>query len=346
MYNKRAHISLIILVLVLMYLVTTMSNAAEVNSNEHIKILVTSSTLAEIVKVLGNASLIKVINIIPPTVDPHIYEPSLRDLIKAVSEADLIVTSGPHHLPIEESIFRLKSEGLIKTKILGFDDYVAHGLKPLTIDSKLINYHGFFFSLSGMKAVIEACINSLSELNISNLNIMKEKSEVYLNYLEKIYDYVRRRASKYEVILYSPILQYLMHDLNIKVIRILTPEVGVEIPLKELSKVLEMYQEGYYDFIILTDIDLEHSSKILSYLRENDIPYVIVEVKGKSPEDVLLNLLTSLIEISNLTEKSKPEKTGEFVGERLILWLSITVNVVLASILLITIIKVKIKPER
>ncbi len=294
-------LSKLCLVMLMIMMLLSISNIMLADSAKtEILVITTIKPMHDIIESVIDEG-IAVENIVPPGVDPHKYEVPLRELTKYLRRADIVITSGPKHTVTEERIFKLRSEGLVNATVLGFQDYVLHGLRPLKVDNS-INYHGFFFSLSGVRAVLLTFMDSLMKINYSKLSVVKAKSMKYLDTLTRIYVYGAKKYGGLRVALYSPILQYVVHDLNISTITIIVPELGVEPSLAKLNHVKDLYRKGEIDCVLLTDADLNHNPKITSFLEESGITYVVINVTGEDPYDVVLGLLTEIPKCTLHTE--------------------------------------------
>ena len=102
-----------------------------------------------------------------------------------------------------------------------------------------------------------------------------------------------------------------MNDLNISVEYIVTLELGMEPSIIRLKHVEELYKEGMIDCVMLTDADLNLNPKVAQFLNESKVSYVIIDVMGKDPYGVILEVLTKLPECKGLiSTDSKPQSSS------------------------------------
>jgi ABC-type Zn uptake system ZnuABC Zn-binding protein ZnuA len=301
-------------------------------------VVVTDEPLAGVVREIGG-EYVEVRGILPPGADPHSYEPSAQELLSLVGGASLIVMTGPHHLPVEERIEQLSNEGLIRARILDYRDYQGEGLKLLEIDGSL-NPHGYFFSLSGLRAIAKACAGELSRLMPDKSGYFKQRLNAYLERLALIEDAVKRlNVHGVKVALVDPALQYIAEDLGLDVEATLMTAHGVEPSPEEVAGIMRLAREGRVSLVLLSDIGLMEGSAIMAALKENNVPYALIPLLDFSDRPELASISAASIVESRLQSGGGVGGAGS-LSDALLLP-SLVANCVLALILILLILKVR-----
>lgn len=248
--------------------------------------------LNRVVKVIGGIH-VKVDSIIPYGVDPHNYEPSINELLK-VYRAQIIVMTGPSHLPVEEKIKSMIAKGEIKAIVVDYRDYLKQGLKPLYLPNGEINPHGYFISYNGLKAIAKAILNALIRVDPEHSKYYKDNFESYIKYLNSILN-----ASKHvtkdlnvSVCLLTPIMSYVLRDLNIRSSLIVMYSHEYEPSLRDLNVIVKKYRCGLFDVVIVSSLEYLKLKKIIDYLESNNVPIIVVDTLSKCfvehPELIIL----------------------------------------------------------
>lgn len=327
--NTFGHIFLTLLVLASSLLAGGEATQRVDEERGKIPVTVVIEELASIVREIGGER-IDVSVLIPSGVDPHEYEPPGTLLIEKLSQSRLVVVTARHHLLIEEKIYQLSETGLLKGKIVGFDDYVRSGLQPLTNPiTGETNFHGFYFATSGVKAVARAAASALSQIDTEGRGYYHERMQNYVNYVDLIGDKAKHVLDKgYRVILYTPILQYLVQDLGLELVDVVVADHGVEISERDVSRMLEKLKRGEADLLLLTDIEAMENPKLVDLLVKNRLKFVVVPVTQLAESVELTSLSTALL-LSSMDGVYRGSES-EFP---VLLTLSMVGNVVLAVML-------------
>ena len=339
MRMNRIAIAPFITLLVLILAISTSPIACE--PMEKIRVIVTAPVLKSVVKAVGG-DLVEVKSILPPGVDPHSYEPSIEDVVKTVSNASLIVMTGPHHLPIEEKIEKLAEEGLIKVPIINYEDYEVTGLTILKIpETGAENPHGYFYSISGLKAIAKACAIKLSKIDPRKSEQFEKNLEEYLQRLTALEERIAyMRVSGEKIILGGPILQYLAEDLDLEIVDIIVPAHGLEPSSKDISEAIQLVRGGKAQLVIISDREAAEYPALIKAFRENEVPFAIVPVMELSDTPELLPLVTASLLKSNLHESLiKYSPSTSFADA--VLMPSLIANLVLAIFVILLLIKVR-----
>jgi ABC-type metal ion transport system, periplasmic component/surface adhesin len=206
---------------------------------EKIQVALTHPTLYSLVKILGG-DYVDVVNIIPPGVDPHEYEPPV-DVIKRIGSSDIIYIDALHHLPVSDRIYSLYPD---KTVVL-LNELIARGWVPdklIGTDSE--NLHEFLLDKKAMLMAINIVGETLA--NIAGRKGYSE-AELYIksntDSAKRIFEEAYNKARSFvalsgvnSVALYSPVPYYLVKSLGINISIILTPDPEVEPHPQELQR--------------------------------------------------------------------------------------------------------------
>ncbi|MEM0329704.1 MAG: metal ABC transporter substrate-binding protein, partial [Nitrososphaerota archaeon] len=294
--------------------------------------------LARVVKEVGG-EYVEVRNILPPGVDPHSYEPSAQELLSLVSGASLIVVTGPNHYPVEEKIEQLSEEGLIRARVLDYKDYQREGLRLLEIDGGL-NPHGYFYSLSGLRAIAKACAGELSRLMPDKSEYFEQRLSTYLERLALASEIIKQmNVAGVRVALVDPVLQYVAQDIGLEVEGVLIPVHGVEPSPEEVARIVRLAREGKIPLVLLSDIGLGEASAIMSSLEENDVPYALIPLLDFSDKPELAPVYAASI-IKDRLRSGAGVRSASSLSEAL-LAPSLAANGVLVLITLLLIMKVR-----
>lgn len=326
--------------LLLLTLVLSMLSQASAQGGGRILVVVTAPPLKTVVEEVGG-SLVEVKSILPPGAEPHSYEPGMQELISSIQNASLIVMTGPHHLPVEERIQRLRDEGLIKTPILDYRDYEEMGLIILNIPQTSIpNPHGYVYSIRGLKAIAKACANELSRIYPEGSSYFTERLKAYLRRLTQLEEKVEGMNLRgIRVVLGGPILQYVVEDLGLKVEKVIVRGHGAEPSSEDIVEAIKLAKSGEEVYILLSDIELSESSALLRALRENHVPYLVVPLLELSDKPELASVVTATLLRSSfqLAEEGPPSSS---ISEVFFLP-SLLADLVLGFFLILLILKVR-----
>lgn len=310
------------------------------STKEPVKVAVTMPILKAIVEEVGGEH-VEVISLSQQNVDPHSYEPSVEAILGALSEASLIVMSGPSHLPIEEKIGELLEERLIKASVVDYRDYEAMGLLLLSIPrAGVTNPHGYFFSFSGQKAIAKACTAKLKKIDPANVDYYEEKLGRYLQRLSTLERRIKAMdIGGLSIIIGGPDLQYLAEDLDLKVVDIIVKAHGAEPSTQDVLRVINLIKEGGAAVVVMSDIEVGENSALLGILKENNIPYIIVPVSELVEEPELIPLVTASLLKSNMKGVVGAKAAGGPLD--VVAIPSLAANLILLILIIVLLVKVK-----
>lgn len=332
-----ARLSLMIVVLLLATLIVTSSATSCIlkASEERINVLVTQPAIAVLLRSAFPRDL-NVECLIPPGADPHEYEPSLSDLLRSLERADIVVTSGPGHLAVEDRILELRSKGYFNKPVLTLNDYKKYGLRILEINGKE-NYHGIAFSYNGSRAIILATLDAVSYIFPEKRESLKRVAEGYLSALWTVLLSAKEAINERKIALYSPALQYVVNDLGVNVRKIYLEDPEQAITQEILSSIKRDYDSGTYDLLLVTDIALKKDPKLEDYLKENKIKYIRIDVLGRCSLDVYSELM-GVRYLSNSTNEGYVSSYDTYAYA---FWGSLVINFVLLGIVLTLVRKIR-----
>lgn len=272
---------------------------------------------------------------IPAGADPHHYEPNELELVNSLREASLVVMSGPSHLIIEEKIKELKSRGIIKVRIIDYSDYAETGLKLLKNPrTGQINPHGYFFSISGIKAIAITVAKVLAEIDPEGAEYYNNRLKSFLKILDEINSSAHRiiKNLNVKVVLFSPVTQYIINDLGFEIRDVMLLEYDVELSEDDLNRIFNLFEKESNLILVLTDRDVARFSKLLDILTAKGVKYTVAPIfkNVKKPEYSVLLVASSIY--SAYYESIKKGETGKL---SLLLNASLITNFVLAFLLIL-----------
>jgi len=297
-------------------------------------IAVSTEDLASVVKFIGG-DYVNVKVLIPPGTDPHHYELTENQLISILSGTSLVVLSGPSHLVIEERIKELTQYSIINALVVDYRDYVHWGLKLLTTKAGGVNPHGYTYSLTGLKSVAEAVAHALKDLDPGNSAYYEARLDAYLRNLEGVKEVINElNVGRVNTVLLTPVLQYLVNDINVTLVDVILPELDVEPSESDVNKLVSYVRNGYADLILLSDLEAMKFSKLVNVLMTEKVPYTVIPVLKMVSNPHLIPLVASL-SIKSATLGTNLVGSSEVGGDPL-KYASLAANALLALMLILT----------
>ncbi|MCL7396155.1 MAG: metal ABC transporter substrate-binding protein [Thaumarchaeota archaeon] len=341
--NVRTRIvNLILIALFILFQIGSVNLLGGSANEEKILVAAVVTQLASVVREVGGEK-IEVETILPPYADPHHYEPSMDSLLNTLSKAKLVVTTGSHHLAVEEKIYQVINEGLVKVRVIGLPDYERKGL-TLLINPKTgdVNIHEYYYSIKNLKAIASAITEELIKVDSTNKQYYAERLNNYLSRLNKIEETIsllsKNNVYNVRVITYTPLMQYVIEDLGLKLVDVVVSEVDVEPSEKDFSNMLTRLINREADYILFSDIEAIENPKLLDLLSRQGVRYYIIPLSSLAETPELASLSTAILVSSSSTSYNVEVESPMF---DIPLVLSILANVVLLSIIILLIIKVR-----
>ncbi len=157
-----------------------------------LKVVATTTMLADAVKVIGGDE-VKVEGLMGPGIDPHLYKASAGDVNK-MQQADLILYNGFHLEGKMGEIF----ENMVKQNI------TTVGVAEIISEDKLIegedNYGSHdphvWFNVELWIEVVSEIEKTLRDMDEKNSETYKLNAESYIKELEQLHEYVKKRVSE------------------------------------------------------------------------------------------------------------------------------------------------------
>lgn len=283
-----------LIALTIFMIVSAISPTAQ--EQQPLAVAVTAPSLTEVVECVGG-QYVEVLELVPSGADPHTYDPPLNELLSKLSQANLVVMTGPSHLVIEEKIRELKEQGMIDVIVVDYTDYVAEGMTLLNnpVTGKP-NPHGYIFSYTGLEAIAKALTKALSSERPELSDYFQERVESFINMLAKE-EFVAQKMSTSapRIGLLTPILQYAAADAGIGVGAVMLPELGVEASQQQINDFINKWREGLYDVVVTTDIEASRLGKVVDALRAAGIPVAVIPLSTlkTSPHLIPVVLVTA-----------------------------------------------------
>jgi len=292
-----------LLAALLLALIATLAVHAHAQAGNRVPVLVTAPPLKTVVEAVGG-DRVEVKSILPAGADPHSYEPTAQELLSLVSNASLIVMTGPHHFPVEERLGELAEEGLLRVPIIDYRDYLDYGLSILRIpDTDIPNPHGYIYSITGLKAIAKACAAELSRIDPKNSDYYEKRLRSYLEKLSSLEERIRRIGVEgMRVVLGGPALQYLAEDLGLRVEGMILKAHGAEPSPEDVMNAVKAVRDERVELVMLSDLELKDNPELARMLRENGVRYVVIPLLEVSDQPELAPLLAAALLKSNVQD--------------------------------------------
>ena len=293
----------ILLAALFLALIAGLTVHAHAQASDRVLVLVAVPPLKTVVEAVGG-DRVEVKSILPAGADPHSYEPAAQELLSLVSNASLIVMTGPHHLPVEERLGELAEEGLLRVPILDYRDYLDYGLRILSIpDTGAPNPHGYAYSITGLRAIAKACAAELSRIDPKNSDYYEERLRSYLGKLSSLEERIRRMGVEgVRVVLGGPALQYLAEDLGLRVEGMILKAHGAEPTPEDVTNAVRAVRDKRVELVVLSDLELKDNPELARMLEENGVRYVVVPLLEVSDQPELAPLLAAALLKSNVQD--------------------------------------------
>jgi manganese/zinc/iron transport system substrate-binding protein len=158
-------------------------------STRQIKIVATTSMIADIVKVVGGER-VSVESLMGPGVDPHLYKASAGD-VSRLEEADVIFYNGLH---LEAAMGNVLEQMAERARTVAVTDTIDRSLL-FTPPQFQGNYdpHVWFDVSMWMKAV-EVARDTLAQMDPKSADLYKANADNYLEELAGLHEYVKTHA--------------------------------------------------------------------------------------------------------------------------------------------------------
>ncbi len=337
--SKKPTLMPVILSLAILLAIISQANA---QPQGKILVLVTAPPLKSIIEEVGG-EIVEARSLLPAGADPHSYEPGSRELLDAIAGASLIVMTGPHHLPVEESIGRLREEGFIRIPVLDYRDYQEAGLILLKIPgTNISNPHGYLYSIMGIKAIAKASALELSRISPEHSSYFEERLRKYLERLDSIRAKVETMGvEEVKVVLGGPDLQYLAEDLGLRVEGFILKAHGAEPSMGDIMIAVDAVRRGRASLILLSDLELMENPELTRILDEQDVPYLVIPLIELADEPELAPVLAAALLRSSVERDMESASAASTSVLELIAVPSLLANLILLLFLILLVMKVR-----
>ncbi len=184
--------NLLVLSLAIILFLTGCQKAATNENNDTLKIVATTTMLADLAEVIGGDH-VTVNGLMGPGIDPHLYQASAGD-VTLMQKADVVVYNGLHLEGKMGEIFEsLTDRGSIVIRIedgLSEDELLSWENDPSIHDPHI------WFDVSLWKAAAKTVADKLSEADSSHKEEYSNNLEEYLVELDDLDTYIKDRVSE------------------------------------------------------------------------------------------------------------------------------------------------------
>ena len=214
----------------------------------------------------------------PPSIDPHSYQISPRDL-EALREADLVISSG--HSPLE-----VKLESILgKKRILDISKIEQVEIK-LDIKTGQPNFHLFFLDPDNYIAILSRIVDELNSINKHCTSYHNRKLEEIIKIVENAKKRVEVSNIDGKVIVSSSLLQYVIEWIGFSIEEYLARDYRDSISLRDIKRISNMLRRGSIEYVVVA---LNEEGRPLSKLDK-----VLLDIAAKENVYVLkINLSLS-----------------------------------------------------
>lgn len=267
--------------ILLALLVVALPAEAQTQAQPLVTITVLPPAYARIVAVLGG-DLIRVVNPMPPNVDPHTYEPRPEDIERAL-RSDLVVVDARGHLPFGDRLIDVARERKARIVVLQEElkkrgwrpEITARGTEnphlPLDANATMLMIDVVreeIIKVAREKGVAAADLERLSARLAVASGIIKGSISAGVEVAKA------RLGNMSGVASYSSKGVYVLRSIGITAVGNLVEEHEEPSP----AKIRELKSKGAKCILVLEDAD-HYSRGIIEELRKNDIKPVFVSLR-------------------------------------------------------------------
>ncbi len=288
--------SLLLILLLLLFLLLTLPIPAYARPRGLV-IVTTFPNLASDARLLACSSD-SIEALVPPGVDPHEYELRPRD-ISLLSSADIIVSTA--HTPFEKMIHDKVVNGEIRAHLIEIPRIKGIILRDNPVTGQP-NYHMPIYDPRNYMIFMSELKRIMSELNPACTSVY---SRNYGRIEEKIEEIIEKTPKmNVTAIAVTPVAQYAVEWMGVKVKYLLLKDVGVPATPPELMEMRREAMLGGIDIMILVgNSKTQLNIKAEELARESGIPSITIPspLESRSIPDKLLDVVN---DFSNINETS------------------------------------------
>lgn len=191
-YSKGKNMLLFLVMIMVITVVAACSGSEETNSNEHGKLMVTT-TIGMIKDVTDNVGgeHVEVTGLMKSGVDPHLYKASQGD-IKKLDQADLILYNGLHLEGKMGEVFEKMEE---EKPVVAVTKDIKEDLLLTPQDGSTEHDPHVWFNVQHWITVTETIRDVLVEEDPDNADEYKENADQYITKLEELDSYVNEEIA-------------------------------------------------------------------------------------------------------------------------------------------------------
>ncbi|MCX8184626.1 MAG: zinc ABC transporter substrate-binding protein [Sulfolobales archaeon] len=317
---------LVFLLIVVMPLYSVDAESSEV------VVAVTHPALKSLATAIGG-NRVRVIMLIPQGVDVHHYEPPALELLALLREVDIVVMTGPSHLPIEMKIEELHRSKLYNWILVHYPDYVSEGFKLLINPATgKENPHEYVLSMSGLRIIARSLYRALISVDPEGVEHYELRLASFLENLERIEKAVEssvKLSSVAKVGLLTPLLQYAVVDTGLTVSYIVIAEHDIPLEIRDIVKAASDYGK-LYDVLVISDEELVKHQQVVEELVRRGVRVVVV------PLSTLVREAPELVPLAIALSLSTPHISVELAGgQDVSLYYLTAISAVLAAVITI-----------
>ena len=161
--------------------------------NGNLRVVTTTTMITDLVNILGK-DVLKVDGLMGPGVDPHLYQPTERD-VKKLQEANVVFYNGLHLEGKMSDLFREMSSQNIPTFAVTDAISTSKLLAAEESNGKAFDPH-IWSDVQLWKEVVEFVKDKLVALDPSNGEIYTKNANSYLEELNTLQEYINSRLSE------------------------------------------------------------------------------------------------------------------------------------------------------
>lgn len=254
---------------------------AQTQAQPIVTVTVLPPAYARIVAMLAG-DLVRVVNPMPPNVDPHTYEPKPEDIDRAF-RSDLIVVDAKGHLPFGDRLIDLARERGARIVVV-IDEIKKRGWQPEITGKGVENIHipldanatVLMIDVVREEIVKVAREKGASAADVERLNArLAVASGIMKSMISAGAEIGKARAGNMSgVAAYSSKGVYVLRSIGIRAVDSLVEEHEEPSP----AKIKELKSKGVKCILILEDAD-HYSKGVIEELKKNDINPVFISAR-------------------------------------------------------------------
>ncbi len=226
--------------------------ASDTSLDSKVQVVTTIGMITDIVKNVGGEHL-SVVGMMGPGVDPHLYKPTAKDLIR-LNSADIIIYNGLHlEAKMGDVLAKMSgdtksiavTDGIDKSKLLSLSEFDGQYDPHIWFDVEL------------WMGAVESVRDTLIELDPDHTAAYQNNAKGYLNQLNELHQYVKTQA---EQVIPSQRVLVTAHD-----------------AFNYFGKAYGFEVRGLQGISTVTEAAISDVQELASFIAERRIPAIFVE---------------------------------------------------------------------